>query len=252
MTFLYCSDLHFEFRENENFLKGNPIKAAGDILLLAGDIVPFAIQKKHDWFFDLISDQFEMVYWVPGNHEYYGYDLAKKCGTFNEEIRENVFLINNAVATYQDVRLIFSTLWTEIAPANEEDIRLGMSDFHTIKYMKDRFRPTDYTQLHRESREFLNSALKQTHPGKTLVITHHVPTFLNYPEKYRGDALNEAFAVELFDLIEPSGVDYWIYGHHHQYIPEFEIGRTRLVTNQLGYVKYGEHRAFKPDQRIVF
>lgn len=52
-------------------------------------------------------------------------------------------------------------------------------------------------------------------------------------------------------LIEPSGVDYWIYGHHHQYIPEFEIGRTRLVTNQLGYVKYSEHHGFKNNKTIV-
>lgn len=252
MTIQYCSDLHLEFRENENFLKRNPLKAASDILLLAGDIVPFAVQNKRDWFFDLISEQFEAVYWVPGNHEYYGYDLADKCGALNEKIRGNVFLINNSVVKHQDVRLIFSTLWTEIGAANQEEIRLGMSDFHVIKYMNDRFRPIHYNQLHQESRDFLSKALKQGSPGKTVVITHHVPTFLNYPAKYRGDALNEAFAVELFDLIEPSGVDYWIYGHHHQYIPEFEIGRTRLVTNQLGYVKYGEHHAFRRDQRIVF
>lgn len=91
------------------------------------------------------------------------------------------------------------------------------------------------------------NGLKQESLGKTLVITHHVPTFLNYPAKYRGDALNVAFAVELFEPVEPSGVDYWIYVHHHQYMPEFEIGRTRLVTNQLGYVKYGEHHGFKHD-----
>ncbi len=251
MTIQYCSDLHLEFRENENFLKRNPLKVVGDILLLAGDIVPFATQNKRDWFFDLVSDQFETVYWVPGNHEYYGYDLADKCGALNSKIRENVLLVNNAMVMHQGVRFIFSTLGTEIGPANEEEIRLCMSDFHTIKYKNGRFRPTHYNQLYRESKEFLTDALSQERPGKTLVITHHVPTFLNYPQKYRGDVLNEAFAAELFDLIEPSGVDYWIYGHHHQYIPEFEIGRTKLVTNQLGYVKYGEHHAFKQDQMIV-
>jgi len=36
--------------------------------------------------------------------------------------------------------------------------------------------------------------------------------------------LNEAFAVELFELIEDSGPDYWIYGHHHNNIPDFSIG----------------------------
>ena len=65
MTIQYCSDLHLEFLENENFLRRNPLKAAGEVLLLAGDIVPFAIQKKQDWFFDLISDQFEMVWCTP-------------------------------------------------------------------------------------------------------------------------------------------------------------------------------------------
>lgn len=250
MLVQYCSDLHLEFRENSKYLKENPLKPVADVLLLAGDIVPFAVQRKHDWLFDLFSDQFEMVYWVPGNHEYYGYDLADKCGVINEKIRENVLLVNNTTATHQNTRLVFSTLWTEIGPANEEEIRISMSDFHTIKYKNDRFRPSHYNQLHRESKEFLAGALSQETIGKTVVITHHVPTFLNYPEKYKGDSLNEAFAVELFDLIEPSGVDYWIYGHHHQFIPEFTIGRTRLVTNQLGYVRYGEHRAFRRDQII--
>ena len=247
MTIQYCSDLHLEFRENEDYLKIHPIKPVGEVLLLAGDIMPLRLIDKYAWFLDLISSQFETVYWVPGNHEYYRYDLADKCGVINEKIRENVFLINNAAVKYEGVRLIFSTLWTEISPTNEEDIRLGMSDFHAIKYRSARFRPAHYNQLHRDSRGFLTEALKQESPEKTVVITHHVATFLNYPEKYIGDALNEAFAVELFELIEASGVDYWIYGHHHQYIHEFEIGRTRLVTNQLGYVKYAEHRTFKPD-----
>jgi hypothetical protein len=70
---------------------------------------------------------------------------------------------------------------------------------------------------------------------------------LNYPEKYKGDILNEVFAVELFDLIYSSGPNYWIYGHHHFNCPDFNIINTRLVTNQLGYVKYGEHHRFAKD-----
>ena len=80
------------------------------------------------------------------------------------------------------------------------------------------------------------------------VFTHHCPTFLNYPEQYKGDALNEAFAVELFDMIESSNIDYWVYGHHHSNIPEFTIGKTKLVTNQLGYVQHYENEFFKTDK----
>ena len=59
-----------------------------------------------------------------------------------------------------------------------------------------------------------------------------------------------AFAVELFDLIETNGPGYWIYGHHHNNTPEFKIGKTEMLTNQLGYVKYNEQQGFKTNAII--
>lgn len=73
---------------------------------------------------------------------------------------------------------------------------------------------------------------------------------MNYPEKYKRDFLNEAFAVELFDFIETYQPDCWIYGHHHNNTPAFEIGKTKMLTNQLGYVKYNEHELFRNDAVI--
>jgi hypothetical protein len=32
--------------------------------------------------------------------------------------------------------------------------------------------------------------------------THHVPAFMNYQEKYKGDILSEAFAVELSESFD--------------------------------------------------
>jgi len=74
---------------------------------------------------------------------------------------------------------------------------------------------------------------------------------MNYPEQYKGSILNEAFAVELFDLIEETVPDYWIYGHSHGNTPDFEIGKTRMLCNQLGYVKYGEHTDFKNNKSFI-
>lgn len=70
------------------------------------------------------------------------------------------------------------------------------------------------------------------------------------PQNAINNALNEAVAVELFDLIETDGPDYWIFGHHHQNISDFKIGKTELSTNQLGYVRYNEHHLFKQNATI--
>jgi len=250
MTVQYCSDLHLEFKENAEYLARNPIQPEGSILLLAGDVVPFAVMDKHNTFFDRVSDQFEMVYWIPGNHEYYHSDILKRSGSFCEKVRPNVVLINNEIIEHEQVRFIFSTMWTQISPPREREIRQGMSDFHVIRHGSSPFLPLHFNALHKESVDFLRVSLRQPWDGKTVVVTHHVPTFLNYPAKYKGDILSEAFAVELFDVIELCGADYWVYGHHHQSVPEFTIGTTGLINNQLGYVKYKEHLNFDVSRTI--
>lgn len=240
----YCSDLHLEFPENKEFLKANPLQPKGEILLLAGDIVPFGLIDKHKDFFNYISNNFETAYWIPGNHEYYYFDMSKKCGVLNENIRSNVHLVNNLSVTLNDFCFIFSTLWSKISVENQWQIEKGVSDFQVIKYKDYRFSTEQFNLLHEQCLRFITSELHRNHTSKTIVVTHHVPTFLNYPEKYKGDVLNESFAVELFDLIEDAKPDYWIYGHHHHNTPDFLIGKTQMRTNQLGYVKYGEHRSF--------
>jgi predicted phosphohydrolase len=122
-----------------------------------------------------------------------------------------------------------------------------MSDFRVITHTNKLLTASEYNLQHKSNLKFIRKQIKQPY-DKTVVATHHVPTFINYPEQYKGDVLNEAFAVELYDVIETSGVDYWIYGHHHQNISPFEIGTTKLVTNQLGYVRDNEHKTFSPNK----
>ncbi len=215
MKIQYCSDLHLEFLENKNFIKKNPLKVEGDLLLLAGDIVPFGAMKQSNDFFDYVSDNYHTTFWLPGNHEYYGYDLSKKIGSLREEIRSNIFLVNNQAIVHQDVNLIFSTLWSQIKPANEWVIQQSISDFFVIKFGKKKLTAPQFNSLHLECLSFLTDALQAKDDRKTIVVTHHVPTLMNYPEKYKTDFLNEAFAVELYDFIETYQPDYWIYGHNH-------------------------------------
>jgi predicted phosphohydrolase len=248
MKIQYASDLHIEFPENKKFLKTNPIKPIGDILVLAGDIVPFAVLDKHLDFFSYLSDNFENTYWIPGNHEYYYYNLADKCGTFHEKIKSNVHLLNNCSLKINDIDFLFTTLWSHISPTNKWQIHGSMNDFRVIKHGGDILSVEQYNLLHKESIQFLNDALSSRTTEKNVVVSHHVPTFMNYPPKYKGDALNEAFAVELFDLIEKYQPDFWIYGHTHANTANFDVGKTSLVTNQMGYFQYGEHKQFNNEK----
>ncbi len=251
LTIQYCSDLHLEFDLNSRWIRKHPLEVKGDILLLAGDIVPFAVLEQHDYFFDFVSRNFKATYWIPGNHEYYGSDIARRNGTVMETIRGNVFLVNNASVAIEDVTLICSTLWSRINPADELAITRAMSDFHVINDGRGKLKIPVYNSLHEACLKFIEQAVADAGATRKIVMTHHVPTFMHYPEQYKGDVLNQAFAIELHDLIDASDITCWIYGHHHCNIPEFKIGKTQMLTNQLGYVKYGEHIDFSGGKVVV-
>ena len=246
----YASDLHLEFPANKEFLKQHPLQPLGNVLVLAGDIVPFAIMGMHKDFFSNVADHFETTYWLPGNHEYYHFDIAEKGGMVHEQICSNVFLVNNTSVVHENTKLIFSTLWSKISPGHQWQIERSLNDFHLIKHKGFRFSVEQYNQLHEESLAFIQNELKHTKEEKLAIFTHHCPTFLNYPEQYKGDVLNEAFAVELYDLIDASGIAYWVYGHHHSNTPDFGIRNTKLITNQLGYVQRNEHGLFEANKCI--
>ncbi len=252
MKIQYCSDLHLEFEVNKKYLNQNPILPVGEILILAGDIVPFVLIEKHQDFFDWISDNFKYTYWIPGNHEYYYFDAATRTGLLNENIRANVSLVNDVAIQYNDMKLILSTLWSKISARNAWEIENGMSDFQVIKYNNSRFTANEFNALHQASLNFINSELSSNDNTKSIIITHHVPTLYNYPKQYKGSSLQEGFAVELFYLIEESNAAAWIYGHHHSNTPDFTIGNTQMLTNQLGYVSYKEHLDFKNNKVFEF
>jgi len=250
MILQYCSDLHLEFPENEAYIKATPIQPIGDVLILAGDVTLFTRIERQKDFFDYISDHFQATYWIPGNHEYYQSDISNRSGSFEEKIRINVTLVNNVVKELDKHQLIFSTLWSSISLLNGWRIERSLNDFYQISYNGKRFQIPDYNDFHKDCLTFLRDALEMDTTGKKIVITHHVPTFKNYPPEYKGDYLNEAFATILDDMIFDTTPDYWIYGHHHQNIPEFRKGHTKLLTNQLGYVQNNEHLQYRTDRNI--
>jgi len=151
MKIQYCSDLHLEFPENQKFLAKNPLQPVGDVLLLAGDVVTFRDEKRAHGFFDFVCDHYSAVFWVPGNHEYYGGDISDKSSPLYEKLRDNLYLVNNHSVVHEEVRFVFSTLWSRISPQLEWDIQKSISDFFAIEYEGSKLTASKFSLLHEES-----------------------------------------------------------------------------------------------------
>ncbi len=250
MLLQYASDLHLEFPANRQWLAEHPILPEGDILVLAGDTHYLGWDFNRLPLWDYLSKNFHETYVLPGNHEYYGgYDARTSLSETKETIRKNVWLVNNCVVEQPQVRLIFTTLWSRIEK-NVADILLGMNDFYQIRYAGKLIGIEHYNQLHAAAMEFLTSAVRAAPDKKQVVVSHHLPSERCNAPEFRGSALNEAFCVDLTDLIETSEIDAWVYGHSHRNVAEFDIGGTRMLTNQLGYVHLGEHRSFQVNATV--
>lgn len=254
MKIQYASDLHLEFADNRGLLElGGGIVPAGDILVMAGDVSYLGdLKMMKRPFFDWCAEHYRQTYIVPGNHEFYnGYDIAQTVEDYEYEYRDNVRYLNNASVVIDDTELFFTTLWTKICPPFLWTIQRGMNDFRYGVLNGQRFTANDVDDLHRWCVAWLESALKASMAKTKIVVTHHCPTVRDAFNSHPGGALKSAFQVDMDDFIESSGVDYWIYGHtHYSGGSGTQIGKTKLLCNQLGYVFYGENKDFVPDAII--
>ena len=252
MKIQYASDLHLEFETNERFVFDNPLTPIGDILVLAGDIgyLNTPSYSNHP-FWDWASENYRQVLIVPGNHEFYQYyDLTSLGDGEICRIKENVRCYYNAVININGVDIVLSTLWSRILPHNGTVTERNVADFRRIKYDGHRLTWERFNQEHERCLEFIKKSVADSRAEKIIVVTHHVPSFLLESPDFKGGSINGAFTVELADYIQSSSIDYWIYGHSHRNIDKV-IGKTKCVTNQLGYVEWGEHKDFIKDAYFV-
>lgn len=249
MRIQYCSDLHLEFELNRKYLSNFPLKISGDILILAGDIIPFHDEFLNDSFFKFISENYKQVFWIPGNHEFYYKDIAELNSSMIKKIGKNINLVNNTMVQIDGIDLIFSTLWSRISPSNEKFIEQSVSDFDLISNKNKKLRAHDFNKMHDSSLAFIKKSLNNS-KNKSIVITHHLPSNLCNADRHKHSPINEAFCVDLTAYIENCGANFWIYGHSHHNNNPILIGETILLTNQLGYVKNNEHNDFKNNAYI--
>jgi len=251
MKIQYASDLHLEFSDNYSYLKRNPLKPVGDILVLAGDIGYLNDDNYSNHpFWDWASDNYSQVIVAVGNHELYKYyDLAKMPQGLVCTIRNNIKCYYNAVVQIDNIDIIVSTLWAKIRLEDAWQTERGVTDFHRILYDGEILTWDKFNKEHDKCFSFIQDKVKNSKAEHIIVVTHHVPSFQLSSPDFAGSRINGAFTVELEKYIESSPVEYWIYGHSHRNIDKV-IGKTQCVTNQLGYVSHNEHLSFNSEKMI--
>lgn len=238
MDFQLFSDIHIETLRN-NFPK---IKNKSKLLILAGDIGNIN-SKLYIKFIEYISNNWEHIIYILGNHEYYS--LTDKIQTVNEmktsynnlfEQYPNIHLLDNDVFEYNDYVFIGTTLWSFIPNSSRNITKSFLNDFYQIYISnKENINIDYYNDLHTKSLDFLIETTKKYSNKKIIIITHHSP----YPNntsnpKYEGLKTNCAFSSDIINKFNDDNIIMWIFGHTH-WCCDFTINNIRLISNQKGY-----------------
>lgn len=242
MKIQYMSDLHLEFPQNQEYVEDTGMPVTGDILLLAGDIT--YLQGSFSGFAALflreVSRRYRQVLLVPGNHEYYaGGDIRKDGDSWELLPYPNVGYYHNRVVRIDDTDFILSTLWSRISEAGERAVWGSLNDFRRIECDGVLLRPKEYNEEHDRCLRFIREAVVQSDAPHVVVVTHHAPSLHTVAPEHLTSPMRTAFATDLDTFIADSRIDYWVYGHSHTNI-DCQVGQTKIVCNQLGYVSHHE------------
>jgi predicted MPP superfamily phosphohydrolase len=261
MKISVMSDLHLEFAPMD--LPG------GDVLLLAGDIAvanklrkdrtdnqALKAQKVASDFFYTECKKYSKVYYIMGNHEYYGGYINDSSSIMRDFLEgTNVNVLENTIVELGDWSLFGATLWTNYNnndPMSKQVAQRGLNDHVYIKkiygppsYHVMNFTPDDAYNSHEKTMKVLELAL--THKP-TIVMTHHAPTYKSIHEKYGSDPLNDAYASNLSEFIlDHPNIRYWFHGHVHSSF-DYMVGDCRVIANPRGYARqYTSTHVGKPE-----
>lgn len=225
------SDLHLEFNPFEiPFMPDEKTQ----ILVLAGDICPLIEFQRHQIFFQNCVDRFKEVWYVFGNHEYYGADLLDEI-PFRRMMRD----IGIKVCHFAP-KVIGETLWTNFDDNPMAALACsGMNDFRAITALGGRkLVPSDLVNRFNFGVQNIINAYPE------IVITHHSPSYQGLSPKFKGNHLNPAFHSDLDELILQLQPKLWIHGHTHDSL-DYMIGATRVICNPRGW-HLDENRSFNP------
>jgi len=246
MRLLVLSDLHVEFAPFPAVQGQQRIDQGVDVVVLAGDI--HVGTQGLVWARQTFPDK--PIVYVPGNHELYDGHWRHTLDLMRAQARsQDVHFLEDELACIGGVQFLGTTLWTDFelfgAPSRDAAMAAAlrtMVDYRAIATDVNphdpaeggarHLQPQDTLARHRSSRAWLDQALHKANPARTVIITHHYPSFQSTAPMFQKDLSSAAFGSDLEQWMGRAAL--WIHGHTHSSFDYFLNG-TRVVCNPRGY-----------------
>ena len=235
-TFQIVSDLHIEYKNDSVPDPLNYVIPSADVLILAGDIGSLYKLAQFYEFMVKLCRYFEVVLFVPGNHEWYvvpdhePLSMAELQDRLNNMVRniDNLYLLNRNSIMINDVCVCGATLWSNpkgrvppfIVRINGMNTRL----YHT---------------MHRKDLAYIKQTMEYCarQKIKLLVVTHHPPTERVLKLTRKRKKFHSLYATNLDYLLDVNKVNTWVCGHVHKNFDFYTDKGCRVVSNQKGKPK---------------
>ncbi|KAF7951624.1 hypothetical protein EAE96_006926 [Botrytis aclada] len=255
-TFQILSDLHLEVCTQYHAFTITPV---APYLILAGDIGRLVDYEGYLAFLAKQTAQFEKVFLVLGNHEFYS--LSYTIALEQAQRLENEAVLNGKLVLCHRKRwdielgdsqttILGCTLWSKIDDGAREAVQTRVKDLEKI----DNWSIDDHNTAHISDLTWLSNQVtnvqnqtKSRADGEPermiVVITHHAPTIVGTSSpKNSNNPWGSAFATELLgnSSMNWDDVKVWVFGHTH-FTTDFEKNGIRVLSNQRGYVLPGSN-----------
>jgi len=233
MRIQIISDLHQEFGSSLLTFKN------ADIVVMAGDVNLGT--KGIEWLKTEIPDI--PVIYVLGNHEYYKGSYPKTLNKIIEAAKHtNIHVLENKCIQIDGINFHGATLWTDFSILGNPRYYGSMCQSKMNDYKKIRRDPSysklrtiDTYNIHQKTMLWLERSLEEKKGELNILVTHHAPSILSVPEKYKNDPISSAYASNLEKTIEKYKPNYWIHGHIHE-PKRYKINDTEIICNPHGYI----------------
>jgi Icc-related predicted phosphoesterase len=221
----YFSDIHLEFGALET--SDND----ADIIIAAGDIG--VSTQGVEW----LKTFNKPVVYIAGNHEFYTHEYQQTLQLIRKRCAgSNVHFLENDCFIFQGVRFLGCTLWADLFVEGDktaEALGKTLNDFRRIKFAERPFDAVQFSQLHQNSKTWLEQELAQPYSGKTVVVTHHAPSLWSWNDT--AYALKKlAYCNDMKPLLHEYEIAAWFHGHVHCQI-DYRIAGARILCNPRGY-----------------